>query len=1246
MMILGLMMTAQAYELAGDDWTWSCEPVPNEWVLDTSSFPSSVGSSSEIEQAFQAALDTWESDGGTDLQLTYGGTTTSGTYADDGVNEVLFLDDYDEDNDNITATTFPWGSSGDTADCDIVVLSTMTEDGAFHDLEWSADTSGPRSDELDLETVFVSLIGRCLGLGFVDSGDGAMRMPQEVGEVKRQLSDDDIDGLQAIYGEEGTLEAIWDVDGDGFWSCDDDCDDDDPLVNPDASEVCDELDDDCDGDVDEGVSSTWYEDFDNDGYGTGSSLESCETEGDYTATVDGDCDDGDEHVSPNATETCNGVDDDCDGQVDEGFDQDGDGWTTCEGDCDDANSDVHPGSTEVCNATDDDCDAVVDEGFDQDGDGWTTCAGDCDDDDQDIHPDAEDLCDGLDNDCDGTVDQDYDADQDGWSRCAGDCADGRAWVNPDAEETCNLVDDDCDGRIDEPWDLDGDGHPRCDNPAFASDCDDDDPATYPGAPELCDGIDNTCDGELDEVEADADADGWRTCDGDCDDLDGSAHPEASETADQIDNDCDGRVDDGTTAYDSDGDGWSADLGDCDDTDPEVHPGAEEADNGLDDDCDGLEDEGTLDQDGDGDGVTPLDGDCDDADASVHPDAEELNDGKDNDCDGEQPPVQGSCAGGAASVFFPLALCGLWRRSRLVFAFGLVPLPLAAAPPDAGDLHGGAVLLRADHDALLEAVAARDDGRWALAESPPPEAATIEALWSTLEQKQAAAQAARRRLVELEQADRAQGSLAPHRDALVLEEAHLATRLELATTARQTALQSLHETWGTADLGRAADAAWRTLLRAEGDAAAELAAARLLGSVWEDVASGFLLDNPAYVRTVSGVRLVEALQELDGLDQDLAEVRAELGRLPPDPDDDDEPRDDPILDATIALELADLTVEDLRAAVDAATSTPPTAVPEELARAAAAQAEAWELLVAEALVGAFELPGASWSELFWRAGTAHLIAGDRDTGWAQLEQAAAVVDQLPLDEVPPAIAVWLALAEAANDGAGRGTLAVGAHPPEVSLRLDGEPLAGPGEVRVPVGVHRLTVSYLGADRAWTRLVEVGPERHVVLDWWGAPTSLPEVADFDLAPPAPPATAAPNQESPWSLGVDAVALQAHGTSAVGPQTSVARRLGAWSIEGSIGGLALHAPIWVAVEQETAWLAELRSSVDHVAHTCWSWGPGAFLHPGVGAGADLRVTRHQPLGPLTVEVSARAGADLAPKAAGAARGLAALTVGVRGG
>ncbi len=274
---------------------------------------------------------------------------------------------------------------------------------------------------------------------------------------------------------------------------------------------------------------------------------------------------------------------------DEPDDLDNDGYDETV-DCDDLSSATYPGAGEICDSADNDCDGTVDEGFDEDADGFNTCGADqdCNDIDASVFPGADEICDGADNNCDGEIDEgcevDVDNDNDGHLASV-DCNDSNALVYPGAPETCNGIDDNCDDVVDEGFDDDGDGWSGCNG----VDCNDDDPAIHPEAVEVCDGDDEDCDGLADE-DFDLDGDGWTTCkvQPDCDDNVASTHPYAPEQCNGVDVDCDGLGDEDT---DGDGDGVSACAGDCDDTDPDIYPGAVELPNGVDDDCSGAADDG-------------------------------------------------------------------------------------------------------------------------------------------------------------------------------------------------------------------------------------------------------------------------------------------------------------------------------------------------------------------------------------------------------------------------------------------------------------------------------------------------------------------------------------------------------------------------------------------------------------------------------------------------------------------------------
>ena len=150
------------------------------------------------------------------------------------------------------------------------------------------------------------------------------------------------------------------------------------------------------------------QDSDEDGLGN-----ACDPDADgdgYTAAL-GDCADDDASRHPAAPETSqNGIDDDCDGSVDEDVsatldaDGDGDGYAASEGDCDDIHPQVNPGGPETDDGIDNDCDGAIDEGFDTDGDGYTPRSGDCDDNDAQIHPGWDDPENDVDDNCDRIVD--------------------------------------------------------------------------------------------------------------------------------------------------------------------------------------------------------------------------------------------------------------------------------------------------------------------------------------------------------------------------------------------------------------------------------------------------------------------------------------------------------------------------------------------------------------------------------------------------------------------------------------------------------------------------------------------------------------------------------------------------------------------------------------------------------------------------------------------------------------------------
>jgi sugar lactone lactonase YvrE len=414
-----------------------------------------------------------------------------------------------------------------------------------------------------------------------------------------------------------TVDCI-DLDGDGFGEgCEGgpDCDDRSMSSHPGATEQCgDGLDNDCDRETEEGC-----------GCNDGEALP-CYPGPEETMAV-GRCQSG-YQVCRNgslgvcegsrvpATEICNGTDDDCDGQLDEGT-------TNACGACGDL-------PAEVCDGADNDCDGTIDEGL------FNAC-GQCG-----VPP--EEFCDVIDNDCDGTVDEGCRCIASVPERCytgaagtegVGGCTAGfwlcsegeRAGcidqVLPAAQEVCNGLDDNCNGEIDEGLtnrcgECGAQPEERCDGPTrdFGNGLDDD-----------CDGrIDETCNcndrlnqpcysGLPKTLGKGACVGGVADCvDGRVTQCRGEVTPQEEMCGDGVDSDCDGRVDEGCAVQDC-----VAEVETC---------------NGLDDDCNGRVDEG-------------LRGPC----GCIEPGAEEVcGDGFDNDCDGRVEEICGCRKGPALRCY--------------------------------------------------------------------------------------------------------------------------------------------------------------------------------------------------------------------------------------------------------------------------------------------------------------------------------------------------------------------------------------------------------------------------------------------------------------------------------------------------------------------------------------------------------------------------------------------------------------------
>ncbi len=521
------------------------------------------------------------------------------------------------------------------------------------------------------------------GTGDCNDSDGTVNPGQA--ELCNNNKDDNCSGTQNEENASGCVNYFTDLDSDAYGAGSakcmcapsgsykatkaGDCNDAKALVNPLIAENCSTSDDDnCNGstnDTDAVGCKNFYTDLDGDLYGTSPFKCQCIAAGLVSATSPGDCVDTNAGINPAVAETCNALDDNCNGTTDETCDDDGDGYC-------DSNITYSPTASkqDICNKAIDGqtltltCPTggtITAIKFAEYGTVTGSCPsfakGACDAANEISYISS--ACLGKSS-CSTT----------NWHMVLGDPC-GGVFKTMAVVATCSISGT---GSLD-----------IC--PKGPGDSDDTDPEINPAGKEICDGKDNNSNGQIDEG-CDDDKDGY--CDatiftlgkptscplggGDCDDTNVKLNPGQQEdcSTPTIDENCNGSFNDLNALectplfFDGDLDSWgtssskclcspigqynAVNPGDCNDDNKAINPAAKEVCDNIDNDCDKTVDNG-CDDDGDGycdSGMTYIgtpsvcvngSGDCVDSDAQVNPaKAEVCGDGKDNNCNGNSNEV--------------------------------------------------------------------------------------------------------------------------------------------------------------------------------------------------------------------------------------------------------------------------------------------------------------------------------------------------------------------------------------------------------------------------------------------------------------------------------------------------------------------------------------------------------------------------------------------------------------------------------